>query len=562
MRPSGKTHEKKLSDNHQKISTFNISRNSTHQELIEKQALFGDILSQLPAYIFSLAKIQHIYDTAIRHKLKIEQMNLFENDIDEISQNQNETIEHIKDRENYIDSKLKSYRTTSRDIKGKISRKKQEKIEIEKRRNLESLVMQNKLSISLNRRKSILPSLANQDMVFDISKLTNATDKRKREIGNLLASKNTRYKPISTKEKLNSDLLEREQLKMDIIQKNSELSTKIKTCSTALQLIQTSHELEHTAEETYSELIQGILCQSSTTIGSTPEIDDASIEKETELMLSYLDMFNELFAAGKYLEAAIQAGNSPKGFLRTFGILQRFNEATNLPDQQPAIMIFCQVLLDTVPAFGTLPHDISIVCVNVMREQGKFDLLSQSIFQNLVCFSNELGYLLYSQYPTNAKYLSLALHVFTAIKDRPMIASCLYSMQRPIALFNYIREFKDDEFVSFLLHEPTMDKALLLLSPTNNYQPVIDLANLLLLYIRNGLAILSVQIILSETDPFNFGNQLLYDFNADTGIWEEIAGELYNAGFTDIGERIFVSILTRNIIYKANDSYRSLLSYN
>ena len=42
------------------------------------------------------------------------------------------------------------------------------------------------------------------------------------------------------------------------------------------------------------------------------------------MMLEYIEKFNELFEDGKYEEAAIHAGNSPKGILRTSATLGKF----------------------------------------------------------------------------------------------------------------------------------------------------------------------------------------------------------------------------------------------
>jgi hypothetical protein len=57
---------------------------------------------------------------------------------------------------------------------------------------------------------------------------------------------------------------------------------------------------------------------------STFEDDDPNKEKEAEMMLEYIEKFNELFEDGKYEDAAIHAANSPKGILRTSATLAKF----------------------------------------------------------------------------------------------------------------------------------------------------------------------------------------------------------------------------------------------
>ena len=51
--------------------------------------------------------------------------------------------------------------------------------------------------------------------------------------------------------------------------------------------------------------------------------DDPNTEKEAELMLEYIEKFNELFEELKYEEAAVHAANSPRGVLRSMETLKR-----------------------------------------------------------------------------------------------------------------------------------------------------------------------------------------------------------------------------------------------
>lgn len=54
--------------------------------------------------------------------------------------------------------------------------------------------------------------------------------------------------------------------------------------------------------------------------------EDLETEKEAELMLEYIDKFNELFNDGEYDNAAVHAANSPRGILRTMETLIRYRE--------------------------------------------------------------------------------------------------------------------------------------------------------------------------------------------------------------------------------------------
>lgn len=60
------------------------------------------------------------------------------------------------------------------------------------------------------------------------------------------------------------------------------------------------------------------------TPSTTFEEDDPTREKEAEMMLEYIEKFNELIEDKLYEEAAVHAANSPKGILRTPETLNRF----------------------------------------------------------------------------------------------------------------------------------------------------------------------------------------------------------------------------------------------
>ena len=67
------------------------------------------------------------------------------------------------------------------------------------------------------------------------------------------------------------------------------------------------------------------------TPSTTFEDDDPTREKEAEMMLEYIEKFNELLEDGHLEEAAVHAANSPKGILRTPETLARFKGAYPSP---------------------------------------------------------------------------------------------------------------------------------------------------------------------------------------------------------------------------------------
>lgn len=77
---------------------------------------------------------------------------------------------------------------------------------------------------------------------------------------------------------------------------------------------------------------------------TTFDDDDPTREKEAEMMLEYIEKFNELMEEEKYESAAIHAANSPKGILRTPETLARF-KGTLAPLPNPDITTAVAVYL-------------------------------------------------------------------------------------------------------------------------------------------------------------------------------------------------------------------------
>lgn len=57
---------------------------------------------------------------------------------------------------------------------------------------------------------------------------------------------------------------------------------------------------------------------------NTFDDDDPTKEREAEMLLEYIEHFNDLFEEGRYSDAAMHAANSPKGILRNPETMARF----------------------------------------------------------------------------------------------------------------------------------------------------------------------------------------------------------------------------------------------
>jgi len=59
--------------------------------------------------------------------------------------------------------------------------------------------------------------------------------------------------------------------------------------------------------------------------GSEDTIDSDSLDdRDADVMLDYIEQFNELMEDKRYYDAAVHAANGPRGILRTQDTMQRF----------------------------------------------------------------------------------------------------------------------------------------------------------------------------------------------------------------------------------------------
>lgn len=101
----------------------------------------------------------------------------------------------------------------------------------------------------------------------------------------------------------------------------------------------------------------------------------------------YEQQFEQLIQQGKYLEAAQAAANSPRGFLRTPQIIERFKA---LPQQQGHLSVILQyfgMLLDK----GTLNRHESLELIRPVLSQNRKHLLEKWLAEDKLECSEELG---------------------------------------------------------------------------------------------------------------------------------------------------------------------------
>lgn len=125
--------------------------------------------------------------------------------------------------------------------------------------------------------------------------------------------------------------------------------------------------------------------------------------------------FDNLFASGRYLDAARVAAGSPKGALRTMDTIRRFQALPTVPGQRSMLLQYFQILLES----GKLNPVESIELARPVLQQGHKNLLENWLKEDKLECSVELGNLLQAYDP------KLALSVYYRADAKDKVIQCL-----------------------------------------------------------------------------------------------------------------------------------------
>ncbi|KAJ8904773.1 hypothetical protein NDN08_001289 [Rhodosorus marinus] len=107
----------------------------------------------------------------------------------------------------------------------------------------------------------------------------------------------------------------------------------------------------------------------------------------------FVQKFNSLFEGGHYKEAAMIAGESPAGFLRTQETMQRFKDLPSEEGKPAALLVYFQTLLEN----GKLNKIESVELGELLLSYQRVELLEKWIKEDKLECSEELGDVIKSQ---------------------------------------------------------------------------------------------------------------------------------------------------------------------
>ncbi|PNI66254.1 CLHC1 isoform 4 [Pan troglodytes] len=280
--------------------------------------------------------------------------------------------------------------------------------------------------------------------------------------------------------------------------------------------------------------------------------DDPRRAKEAEIMLHYIERFNELISLGEYEKAACYAANSPRRILRNIGTMNTFKAVGKIRGKPLPLLLFFEALFITSHAFPC-PVDAALTLEGIKcgLSEKRLDLVTNWVTQERLTFSEEAGDVIcdYGEQDTynKAKCLALAQIIYSECGLHKKAILCLCKQGQTHSVMEYIQQLKDfttDDLLQLLMSCPQVELIQCLTKELNEKQPSLSF----------GLAILH----LFSVDMKKVGIKLLQEINK--GGIDAVESLMINDSFCSIEKwQEVANICSQNGFDKLSNDITSIL---
>ncbi|XP_058407206.1 clathrin heavy chain linker domain-containing protein 1 isoform X1 [Diceros bicornis minor] len=280
--------------------------------------------------------------------------------------------------------------------------------------------------------------------------------------------------------------------------------------------------------------------------------DDPGKAKDAEILLYYIERFNELISLGEYEKAACLAANSPRRILQNIGTMNKFKAVGKIRGKPFPLLLFFEAIFRTSHAFRCpIDAELTLEGIKCGLSEKRLDLVINWVTQERLTFSEEAGDVIcdYGEQDTynKAKCLALAQIIYGECGLHKKALLCLCKQGQIHGAMEYIQQFKDftsDDLMQLIKLCPHTELIQCLTKEWNGKPPSLSF----------GLAIL----YLFSADMKTVGIKLLQEINkggkdaveylmindpfCSLESWQEMADICLQNGFDKLSNNI-MSIL-------------------
>ncbi|XP_054945159.1 clathrin heavy chain linker domain-containing protein 1 isoform X1 [Physeter macrocephalus] len=235
--------------------------------------------------------------------------------------------------------------------------------------------------------------------------------------------------------------------------------------------------------------------------------DDRGKAKEAEVLLYYVERFNELISLGEYEKAVYFAANSPRRILQNIGTVSKFKAVGKIRGKPFPLLLFFEAIFSISHAFRhPVDAELTLEGIKCGLSEKRLDLVINWVTQERLTFSEEAGDVIfdYGEQDTynKAKCLALAQIIYSECGLHKKALLCLCKQGQIQGAMEYIQQFKDftsDDLMQLIKLCPHTELIQCLTKEWNGKPP----------YLSFGLAVLH----LFSVDMKKVGIKLLQEIN-------------------------------------------------
>ncbi|XP_071480646.1 clathrin heavy chain linker domain-containing protein 1-like [Diadema antillarum] len=440
----------------------------------------------------------------------------------------------------------------------------------------------------IEQQKKKLPTLPDQmlkgldlEECTDVDRLDREFNRLTTVLRDLRLSKDRDYSTKVRKNELKTQLENKTKARDNVQEKNQQLKERCLKVRIALDAL-TAYYKEKQFLLGPAEAVSMALARSGSMMSvrsqetaSTFEDDDPTKEREAELLLEYIEHFNEMFEDSRYLEAAMHAANSPKGILRNPETLQRFKAVRVKRGQKSPLLMYAEALMSSVPAIGVPPNaDTTLECVKSALSEDRVDVVTHWVANDWLTYSEPLGHLLYNYAHGRGQQvrgqdimgqcLPLAQAVYTKVGAHIQAAVCMCKQGRVHAMLEYAQsvKFSRDAYIGVLVACPSLALAeVLVQSSGHSTKPVLSVGSVVSALLKTDHHQVGIELIDNIHLDIKRGasdlrlKDLVFD-DPDTKIevWHQIIRACQDSGSYDVGLELLAAVTVLSAIRRARET--------
>ncbi|XP_066123247.1 clathrin heavy chain linker domain-containing protein 1 [Saccopteryx bilineata] len=182
--------------------------------------------------------------------------------------------------------------------------------------------------------------------------------------------------------------------------------------------------------------------------GIFEELFDPGKAKEAEILLYYIERFNELISLGEYEKAACLAASSPKRILQNIGTVNKFKAVGKIRGKPFPLLLFFEAIFSTSHAHRRpIDAELTLEGIKCGLSEKRLNLVINWVTQERLTFSEEAGDVIceYGEQNTHnkSKCLALAQIIYNECNLHSKAVLCMCKQGQIHEAMEYIHQIKD-----------------------------------------------------------------------------------------------------------------------